>query len=107
MSTASAYAHSPTRPAPGAILIVEDELWVREMLAEELRAEGHKVVEAVKGEEAIAMLRSKPGIELVVTDMCMSGAIDAATLVNLIRAEFPNLKVVMMSGQRPDVKVLS
>jgi hypothetical protein len=35
----------------------------------------------------------------------MPGAMDGAALVKLVRAEFPFLKVVMVSGQLPDPAV--
>ena len=52
------------------ILVVDDEKLARFTLREILTAEGHGVVEAVNGVEAIAFQRAHP-FDLVITDIIM------------------------------------
>jgi len=54
------------------ILLIEDEAPVREMLVDELKVQGHNVVEAVNGEEGLAkFLELEP--DLVLCDRAMPG----------------------------------
>ena len=90
------------RPMKATILVVEDELLVRAAACDELRDRGYTVIEAKSADEALLVLRSPLRVDLVLTDLVMPGAMDGAALVKLIRAEFPVLKVVMVSGQSPN-----
>jgi CheY-like chemotaxis protein len=94
-------------PSPGTILVVEDEPLVRTMFAEELRHGGYAVYEASNAEEALTILRSAIGthIRVLLTDQRMPGALDGADLVHRVRADFPVLKVVMVSAESPDPSV--
>jgi PAS domain S-box-containing protein len=86
--------------APGArsasVLVVDDELPIRMLLADLLRARGHKVLTA---EDGLAGLRAIEGsrFDLVITDLSMPGA-DGWTLVNEVRRRWPGTKLVMVTG---------
>ncbi len=100
------------RTRPATILVVDDEDDVREILRRELAAQGHIVLEARNGLEALHLVRTRPGIQLVLADVIMpflNGAELAATIVS----EFPSTPIVLMSayaspeltrvGFRPDM----
>jgi len=53
------------------VLVVDDDEAVRTVMAEVLRADGHHVVCASDGAEALAVLRSGPAPELVLLDLMM------------------------------------
>ena len=80
------------------VLLVEDELLIRIMLADELRAHGFNVVEAQDAEEALAFLQSQVPIGLVVADVQLPGSMNGMALARLIRETDPKLKVVIASG---------
>jgi len=84
--------------APATIFVVEDEVLVRLMLADELRDEGYVVVEAASGDEAVALLRGGVQADMVVTDVRMPGSIDGVGLARFIRGEYPDIKIIMVSG---------
>jgi CheY-like chemotaxis protein len=86
-----------SRPAP-RLLVVEDEVLVRMMIAEELRDAGFPVLEAAHADEAIDMLRHVPGIKLVISDIRMPGSMDGITLARLARSEHPNIKIIFACG---------
>jgi two-component system, response regulator PdtaR len=92
-------------PRRATILVVEDQILLRNSIAEELRVHGYAVIEAVNGDEALAVLRSPFSVDLVVTDWRMPGVVDGAALVSLVRSEFPHVKLIMVSGQYPDQQV--
>ena len=64
-----------------------------------LRAEGHEVVEAVSGDEAATILSSIMAVDLVITDVQMPGSLNGLELARNIRAAFPSLPVIVVSGQ--------
>ncbi len=90
------------RPMRATILVVEDELLLRAAACDQLRDRGYTVIEAQSADEALSVLRSSLRVDLVLTDLIMPGEMDGAALVELIRVEFPVLKVVMVSGQSPN-----
>jgi CheY-like chemotaxis protein len=57
-----------------AVLVVDDTLGTREGLAQLLRLQGYEACEAADGAEALALLRQRPDIRLVVLDIRMPGA---------------------------------
>ncbi len=86
----------------GTILLVEDEDAVRMFSARALKNKGYRVIEASSGEEAIDVL-SRQGkiVDLVITDVVMP-KMDGPTLVARLRGEYPDLKVVFISGYTED-----
>ena len=85
------------------VLVVDDEVLIRVMLTEELRERGYLVVEAANADEALSVLHSDIGVDVVVTDLRMPGDVDGAGLARAVRAEHPSAKVVMLSGEAPEV----
>jgi two-component system, response regulator PdtaR len=83
------------------ILVVEDEVLIRMMLADELRGRGFDVVEAQNADEALTLLQSPVPVGLVLTDVQLPGAMDGIGLARLLRATRPELKVVIASGNIP------
>ena len=85
------------RPAPATILLVEDEVLVRLVVADHLRSEGMRVIEAKSGDEALWLLASTDRIDLVVTDIRMPGSIDGVTLAQFAKKEY-RLPVILASA---------
>ena len=86
-------------PHARTVLVVEDEVLIRLVLAETLRDAGYAVVEAANGEEAIAVLASSTALDAVLTDVNMPGSLDGVALGRHVRSTRPGLKVIMVSGQ--------
>jgi CheY-like chemotaxis protein len=84
------------------VLVVEDEVLVRLMIADELRRHGLNVLEACTAEEAISVLQSSIPVNLLLTDIQMPGKFDGLDLAALVRGAFPSVKVVVASGYRPE-----
>nr|WP_280922923.1 PAS domain-containing hybrid sensor histidine kinase/response regulator [Rubellimicrobium aerolatum] len=86
----------PVRPG-ATILLVDDEQLVREATADMLRDLGYGVVEASSGLRALALLRSHPGVEAVVTDYLMPG-MSGAALIRELRQGGYALPVLLVTG---------
>jgi CheY-like chemotaxis protein len=80
------------------VLVVEDEMLIRTMVAEILRDEGLAVVEATSADEALIVLRSPAAVSLILTDIRMPGSMDGLQLARIARAQVPGLKIVVLSS---------
>jgi len=82
-----------------AILVVEDEVLIRLVIADYLRECGFKVYEAGTALEAIAVLESdKASIDLVFSDVRLPGDMNGFALAQWTRKNRPGLPVVLTSG---------
>ncbi|HTJ02907.1 MAG TPA: response regulator [Methylovirgula sp.] len=90
------------RPQSGElrVLVLEDEVLIRLAIAEELRAQGLVVIEAVNADEAWSYLKAGGHIDLVFTDVCMPGSMDGREFANRVRGTYPEIHIVMTSGQK-------
>ncbi len=82
-----------------AILVVDDDAWVRTVTCRMLRRAGYGVLEADGAETALELLGGVAGrcVRLVLTDMMMPG-MDGATLASLVKRSFPAARVMIMTG---------
>jgi CheY-like chemotaxis protein len=86
------------------VLVVEDEVLIRMMIADELRRAGLEVVEASNADEALQYLASGHSVDLVFTDVQMPGRIDGIALARRVAHDYPGIKVLMTSahGRPPE-----
>lgn len=82
-----------------SILIVEDDVALRFALAEWFRLSGYTAYEAATADEAALLLASSLQINFVITDVDMPGALNGLDLVEHIGATFPQIHVIVVSGQ--------
>lgn len=79
-----------------AILLIEDDKELREMLATALFRKDYVVMEAVNGKEAL--VHFKPGVtDLVITDLIMPEE-DGLKVIMKMREIKPSIKVIAISG---------
>jgi CheY-like chemotaxis protein len=92
---------SPTVvPAAGeeTILLVEDELVVRRLVAEILESNGYTVLQAGDGPSALELLRRHTGpLDLLVTDVVMPG-MSGPEVAGAVAAMRPGAQVLYISG---------
>jgi two-component system, response regulator PdtaR len=83
---------------PPVVLVVEDEVLIRISVSDFLRIAGFTVIEAGSAREALAVLRTRADVALVVTDINMSGAMEGVELIREIRKSYPAIKVIAASA---------
>lgn len=79
-----------------AVLILEDDVALREILAESLEDLGHQVFQAGHGAEALDLIR-RQDFALFITDVRMAGVDGLETLAQA-RELRPELKAIIMTG---------
>ena len=88
--------HSPAR-----ILVVEDDTLLRFVICEVLRGGDLEVVEVANADAALHYLKTKDSVDLVFTDVNMPGSMDGLELAHAVNENFPEIKVVVTSGNPP------
>ena len=91
---------------PKNILIIEDDKFLRELIAQKVTKDGFNVSEAVDGEEGIKKIREeKP--DMVLLDLILPG-IDGFEVLSLMRQEssLSSIPVIILSnlGQKEDIE---
>ena len=87
-----------SRARRGTILIVDDLEQIRVMLSRQLTLQGHTVLAAADGVEALHLVRRHGRrLGLVLSDVVMP-AMNGTELAAVLSAEFPELPIVLMSG---------
>lgn len=82
--------------AEPCILLIEDERFIRESLAEFLRDEGYQVIEAESGEEALRFCSAHPFTHFIV-DIRLTG-IDGIQTIATIKGRNPQARVLVFTG---------
>ena len=102
---ASLAGRSSQGRAPAAIMVVDDDEWVRSLTSRILRRAGYGVLEADHAASAMELLRDVAGgcIRLVLTDIMMTG-MNGLALADAVRRDHPGVKVVLMSGCTSEVR---
>jgi two-component system cell cycle sensor histidine kinase/response regulator CckA len=103
----SAPTEKPAAPEAGkgeTILVVEDEIFVRDLACLALRKRGYQVLQASNGPEAIEVWeKNRAKIDLLLTDMVMPSGMSGGELAKELVALNPALKIIYTSGYSPDI----
>lgn len=80
------------------VLVVEDEVLVRMVVAEYLRDCGFMVIEAGSAKEALALFKADIDVDAVFSDIQMPGEMDGFGLAQWLRQSRPDVTVILTSG---------
>jgi CheY-like chemotaxis protein len=80
------------------VLVVEDDAMVRDFVVQQLRQLGYRTRLAGNGREALAALDDGAGIDLLLTDVILPGALTGKQVADTAQRRRPDLKVLFMSG---------
>ncbi len=83
---------------PPIVLVVDDDLLVREPIADYLREVGYEVLEAGDAHEAINVVDHADHVDVVFSDVRMPGELDGIGLARWVRAHRPDVAVLLTSG---------
>ena len=86
------------------ILVVEDEVSVRRLVALNLRKLGYAVFEAENGQAAMNLWQQRRGeFDLLFSDMVMPEGLTGLDLAEKLKKEKPGLKVIISSGYSAEI----
>lgn len=93
------HATAQTQHSDSVVLVLEDETDVRQTLCEQLHELGYLTLEAESGQQALAMLDASPDIGMFISDLMLPGTISGAEVIQHVRARFPAMPILLISGQ--------
>jgi two-component system cell cycle sensor histidine kinase/response regulator CckA len=100
---AAADVHLPESGGTETVLVAEDDAPVRALVKEVLGQFGYTVLEAVDGEDAIAVfMKNRDRVQLLILDVIMPKK-NGKEVFEEIRKERPDVKVVFSSGYTADI----
>ncbi|PPT50999.1 hybrid sensor histidine kinase/response regulator [Xanthomonas arboricola] len=80
------------------VLLVEDETAIRVLMSEVLSEAGYRVIETAEGSAAVERLRSQETIDLLVTDVGLTGGLNGRQVADAGRQSRPTLPVLFVTG---------
>ncbi len=83
------------------VLVVDDEQFLRQILARIVRRDGYQVEEAANGKEALEKMAEKH-YDLVITDVKMP-EIDGMELLSKVKEQYPRTQVVVISSHSGEI----
>ena len=78
------------------ILVIDDDMQMRQMLRQTLERQGYEVIDAPDGKEGMRLYHQAP-TDLIITDIIMPEKEGIETIVEL-RRDFPDVKIIAISG---------
>jgi two-component system, response regulator PdtaR len=103
MGTAGRESHlddmASVHPPLPVVLVVDDDELVRRLEADVLADQGFDVVEAENADEALALLRHRRDVSVVVTDIEMPGTLNGLRLAEIVQNYWPGTGMVLASGR--------
>jgi CheY-like chemotaxis protein len=97
------FVRSATTPA---VLIVDDETEIRDVLRRFVTASGHLAIEADSPAAALALLESGTLIGLILTDVRMPNRSDGVEFIRTVRRRWPDLPLAALTGYPDDLTEL-
>ncbi len=102
MNAAQGSHDEPADKQQPIIIVVEDVVLVRLVVADQLRYHGFAVIEVSSADEAIRILAARVKADLVFSDVHLLGSsMDGFGLGRWIKNERPEIKVLLASGEVP------
>jgi DNA-binding NtrC family response regulator len=89
------------------LLLVEDDFMLRWPAAEYLREAGYKVIEAASVNDGIAVLSSGVRVDLVFSDINLSGELTGHSLAGWLARCHPDIPVLLTSGDSQAARIIS
>jgi len=80
------------------VLAVDDEPKLRAMIEMMLHPQGHQVIQAASGEEALKLLEASGPFDLVISDVSMGSGMTGWDLADRVHERWPGLVVALASG---------
>jgi CheY-like chemotaxis protein len=97
LPAAAASAHEFAEADTETVLIVEDEPDLLDVASSLFLSMGYDVMTASSGSDALNVLASRD-VDILFTDVVMPNGMNGLELANYTRTNYPNVKVMLVSG---------
>lgn len=87
-----------SRTPPLNLLVAEDDVLTRYAIADALRSQDYRVLEASSGDDALTVLQSVP-VHLLFVDVHMPGRSNGLDVARFAKSLAPAPKIILTSGQ--------
>jgi DNA-binding NtrC family response regulator len=88
------------------VVVVEDEASIRRLAVSVLERAGLVTLQASDAAAGLLLLEQMPGACVLFTDCNMPGTMDGLALVAAVHERWPDLPILVTSGQRPSLTAL-
>jgi two-component system, response regulator PdtaR len=88
-----------TGRSPHVVLIVEHDALLQSLTADIMADAGFVALQASDASEAMAILKSRPDIAVLLTSIAMPGSMDGLGLAHAVRRRWPTIRIIVASGQ--------
>jgi PAS domain S-box-containing protein len=97
----------PVTSGPVRVLVMDDELMIRDIAAQMVLHLGYEVVIAEDGEKAIELYESHHqsgmNVDVVIMDLTVPGGMGGKEAAEIIKSRYPEAKLVVSTGYSTDV----
>jgi CheY-like chemotaxis protein len=93
--------NSPAATDPAiskTVLLVEDELGIRQLTAELLRDQGYRVLEAESGAAVLRLIQTGVHIDLLISDYGLPGSMNGRQVIDAVHERNPELPAILITG---------
>lgn len=80
------------------VLVAEDEVLLRMVISDHLRARGFDVLECANGAEARKVMGAVGHVDVVISDVHMSSQLEGVELATWLGEHYPTIPVILTSG---------
>lgn len=80
------------------ILVVDDELLIRNFAVDALETAGYNVVDAPDADAALKTLERYDYVSIIFSDIRMPGSMNGLEFARVVSARWPNIKLLLTSG---------
>jgi signal transduction histidine kinase/CheY-like chemotaxis protein len=84
------------------LLVLEDDADVRRLAVSILESLGYDVLQAQSGEAALQALKRSGRVDLLLSDVVLSGGMSGPQVASLAKSWYPAMKILFMSGHAED-----
>jgi DNA-binding NtrC family response regulator len=88
-----------TERLPHVVLIVEHDELLKSLTADIMVAAGFTALQANDADQALAILKSRSDIAVLLTSVAMPGSLDGLGLAYRVSKRWPGIKVIVASSQ--------
>jgi DNA-binding NtrC family response regulator len=88
-----------TERLPHVVLIVEHHELLQSLTADIMAEAGFTVLQASDADQALAILKSRSDIAVLLTSVAMPGSMDGLGLARRVSKRWPGIKIIIASSQ--------